>query len=212
MITEQKDVHLLVLDGLADWEPGYAVAHLNRPAPGVFSRYRVRTVGITGDRVRTMGGLTVTPDLTLEALEPARSALLILPGADVWAEPSADPALAKTRDFVAAGVPIAAICGATFGLARAGLLDDRRHTSNDATWLATSGYRGAAHYVNELVVDDRGVITAPAAGALEFARAILARLTVFPAKALEAWYGLYKTGKPEQYFAFVEALEHRAQA
>jgi putative intracellular protease/amidase len=210
MSHEQETVHLLVLDTLADWEPGYAVAHINRPAPGFPSRYRVRTVGITGKPVRTLGGLGIEPDLALEALEPSQSALLILPGAELWAEPSTDPALDKARAFVAAGVPVAAICGATFGLARAGLLDDRRHTSNDPGWLASSGYRGSAHYVNEPVVEDRGVITAPATAPLEFARTILARLGVFPAKALEAWYGLYKTGKPEHYFAFVKALDATA--
>src|SRR5687767_10046004 len=142
MPHEQRDVHLLVLDTLADWEPGYAVGHINRPAPGFPSRYRVRTVGITGKPVRTLGGLTITPDLALEALAPAHSSLLILPGADIWAESITDPALDKAREFIAAGVPVAAICGGVFALARASLLDDRRHTSNDAGWLASSGYRG----------------------------------------------------------------------
>jgi putative intracellular protease/amidase len=111
---------------------------------------------------------------------------------------------------VAAGVPVAAICGATFGLARAGLLDERRHTSNDKGWLATSGYRGGARYVNEPAVDDGGVITASAMASLEFARLILARLAVFPPKALEAWYGLFKTGDPACYYALTEALKDGA--
>jgi putative intracellular protease/amidase len=212
MAQQQKDVHLLVLDTLADWEPGFAVAHINRPSPGLTSRYRVRTVGMTGKPVRSVGGLTLVPDLPLEALAPADSAFLILPGADTWSEASTDPALAKAREFVGAGVPVAAICGATLGLARAGLLDDRRHTSNDPRFLASSGYRGSAHYVNAPAVEDRGVITASATAALDFARLILARLEVFSAPALEAWYALYKTGKAEHYFAFVEALEHGGAA
>lgn len=203
-----RDVHLFVLDTLADWEPGYAIAHVSRPAPGVPSRYRVRTVGLDRTPVRTCGGVTILPDLALAELDPADSAMLILPGADLWAGPETDPAIAKARAFVDAGVPVAAICGATFGLARGGLLDDRRHTSNDPGWLASSGYAGAAHYVAEAAVDDRGMITASAMAPLELARLVLARLEVFQPEALAAWYGLHKTADPAYYFAFVEALGH----
>jgi putative intracellular protease/amidase len=211
MITKQK-VHLLVLDTLADWEPGLAIAHINRPALGVESRYAVSTVGFELSPVRTAGGVTILPEVALADLRPAESAMLILPGADIWGDSRVEPALAKARDFVAAGVPVAAICGATFGLARAGLLDERRHTSNDPSFLASTGYRGAAHYVNEPVVDDRGVITASAMSSLEFARAILGRLQVFSAQALEAWYGLYKTRNPACYYAFVEAMKNAGTA
>src|SRR5512147_2547629 len=146
---DRRDVHLFVVDTMADWEPAFAVAHINRPAPGMPSRYRVRTVGLARTSIRSMGGLVITPDLTLSELVPEESAMLILPGADLWQDAATDPALESARDFVEADVPIAAICGATFGLARAGLLDDRRHTSNDPGWLASSGYRGAAYYVQE---------------------------------------------------------------
>ena len=205
--TATKDVHLFVLDSLSDWEPGYAIAHINRPAPNVASDYSVKTVGLSRAPIRTMGGLTVVPDLALGELVPAQSAMLILPGAEIWEDAKTDPALAKARAFIEAGVPVAAICGATFGLARAGLLDDRRHTSDAAEYLASSGYRGTALYVNEAVVDDRGVITASAMASLEFARAILERLRVFPKAALDAWYGLYTTRDPAYFFAFTKALE-----
>ena len=158
-----------------------------------------------------MGGLVITPDLGLSELVPEESAMLILPGADLWQDRTTDPALERARDFVEADVPIAAICGATFGLARAGLLDDRRHTSNDQRWLASSGYRGGSHYVREPAVEDRGVITASVTASLEFARLILAELEVFPSRALDAWYGLYKTGNPACYFEFMEALGHGGQ-
>ena len=204
----KKKVHLLVLDTLADWEPGLAIAHINRPAIGVESRYAVTTVGLDRKPARTVGGLTILPDLELRDLKPADSAMLILPGSDIWADSRVDPALTLAREFVAAGVPVAAICGATFGLARAGLLDDRRHTSNDPGFLASSGYRGGAHYANEPAVEDRGVITASAAASLEFARAILARLEVFSAQALAAWYGLYKTNDPACFHAWMAALKH----
>lgn len=194
-----EDVHLFVLNTMADWEPGFAIAHINRPMPGIESGFRVRTVGQDRTPVRSMGGLTIVPDLTLAELSPSESAMLILPGADLWSDASTDPVLSKAKEFVDAGVPVAAICGATFGLARAGLLDDRLHTSNDPGWLASSGYGGAAHYVQEPAVEDRGVITASVTASLEFAKLVLARLGIFSTKALEAWYGLYKTGDPAYY-------------
>jgi putative intracellular protease/amidase len=205
-----KDVHLLVLDTLSDWEPGFAIAYLNEPAPGMPSRYRVRSVGLSREPVVTKGGLRVLPELAVDELSPAESALLILPGSDIWAEPRTDVALEKALAFVKARVPVAAICGGTAGLARAGLLDTRRHTSNAPEFLASTGYAGASYYVNQSVVEDDGVITAPATASLEFARHLLEKLQVFSGPALEAWYALYRTGKPEHYFAFVEAVKQQA--
>ncbi len=203
-----REVHLFVLDTMADWEPGFAIAHINRPMPGVESGFRVKTVGLDRTPVRSMGGLTIMPDLSLSEVSPSKSAMLILPGADLWSDGSTDPALSLAKDFVAAGVPVAAICGATFGLARAGLLDDRRHTGNHPGWLASSGYGGAAHFVQEPAVEDRNVITASGMASLEFAKLVLARLGIFSTRALEAWYGLYKTGNPAYYLELMEALGH----
>ena len=45
-----EEVHLFVLDTMADWEPGFAIAHINRPMPGISSGFRVRTVGQDGRR------------------------------------------------------------------------------------------------------------------------------------------------------------------
>lgn len=207
---ETRDVHLLVLDTLADWEPGLAIAYLNQPAPGIPSRYRVRSVGLRLEPVVTKGGLRILPELTVDDISPAQSALLILPGADIWSEPRTDPALSKARELIEAGVPVAAICGATAGLARAGMLDHRRHTSNAPEFLAATGYAGGKHYVSQPVVEDDGVITAAATASLEFAKHLLEKLQVFSGPALAAWYALYRTGQPEHFFAFVEAVKRQA--
>jgi putative intracellular protease/amidase len=174
------------------------------------SKYRVRSVGLSGDPVLTKGGLRILPELTIAELSPDDSALLILPGADIWAEARTDPVLEVARAFVKAGVPVAAICGGTVGLARAGLLDERSHTSNAPEFLAATGYAGAGGYLSKPVVEDAGVITAPATASLEFARHLLEKLQVFSPPALEAWYALYRTGRPEHYFAFVEAMKEQA--
>lgn len=190
-------VHLFIFETLADWEPGFAIAGINKPAfqtqPG---RYGVKTVGLNPSPVKTMGGLTLLPDLTLDQLQPAQSAMLILPGGDTWDEGQNIEAAQKAKEFLAAGVPVAAICGATSALARAGILDDKRHTSNALDYLRATNYQGAALYLNEPAVTDNNLITAGGTAPLDFAYHIFKKLDLYPAETLEVWYGLFKTGDP----------------
>jgi putative intracellular protease/amidase len=208
MSSPASTVHLAVHDTLADWQPGLAVAHLvghpwRQRAPG---RFEVKTVGPSRDPIVTTAGIRILPDLTLDELGPADSAMLILAGGDAWVplydlraerDPGVDePDLLRTfarkaREFVDAGVPVAAIGGATAGLARVGLLDDRRHTSDVVAFLERSGYRGSDHFQEELAVTDGDVITASGTAPVEFAREIFARLDVFEPELLDTWYRLY---------------------
>lgn len=190
----QQTIHLAVFDTLADWEPGFAVANLNNPAfqkqPG---RYRVITVGESTEPVTTVGGVRILPDTTLDQLDPARSAMLILPGGSRWMTGDGNVPYAKqARAFVEAGVPVAAICGATVGLAAEGLLDDRAHTGNSLDEISTSGYAGAAHYRDEPAVTDRGVITAGGIAPIEFAREIFTLLDVYDPAVLAAWFAMFR--------------------
>ncbi|HYH81307.1 MAG TPA: type 1 glutamine amidotransferase family protein [Longimicrobium sp.] len=199
---EARTVHLFVLDTLADWETGYAVAGINNPEyqknPGA---YRVRTVGPTRDPVRTMGGVTIVPDLALDEVTPADSAMLILPGAQTWDHGEHADAVEKARAFLDAGVPVAAICGATAGLARGGVLDGRRHTSNALEYLRQApGYGGEARYAEEPAVLDRDLVTAGGVSPVDFARKIFERLELYDAPVLEAWYTLYKHGDPAGFY------------
>jgi putative intracellular protease/amidase len=132
--------------------------------------------------------------------------MLVLPGADTWLEDGGNAAFAwKARDFLDAGVPVAAICGATWGLAAEGLLDDRRHTSNAAEFLAATGYGGGDRYVDAPAVTDGDLVTASATAPVEFAREVLARLHVYEPQVLEAWYKLYGLHDPAGYFELMAA-------
>lgn len=206
-----KTVHVAIYEGLADWEIGHVTAAINDPRfhaePG---RWRTRTVGLDDEAVRTMGGLRLVPDLWLDELDPADSELLILPGAAGWNDGAVDPHrwAATARRFLDAGVPVAAICGATYGLADAGLLDDRIHTSSARQYLeAAPGYRGAPYFLQTDATTDRGVITAGTTHGVAFAREILRTLGVFSAPVLDAWAALHTTHAPEHYFALMQAAE-----
>ena len=188
-----SDVYVLVFDGFADWEPAHALAELRRSG-----KRHVVVVGFNRNPVISMGGLRVLPDRSLHEVSPDQIGLLILPGGDLWESFHYDePALsALLRQLDAAGAPIAAICGATLPLARAGLLNDRRHTSTVPGDLNSApGYSGAAHYVAEPAVTDRGVITASGLANVDFAREVLAMLGVFSKADQALWFDMYKSGR-----------------
>jgi putative intracellular protease/amidase len=185
--------HLLVFDGFADWEAAYAIAELRRSG-----HHQVVTVGYTGEPVISMGGLCVLPDVDLAEVEAESIRILILPGGDAWEQAPTDEALvALLRHLMTARTPVAAICGATLALARAGLLQGRKHTSNGLGYLQDKvpGYTGAADYVDSLAVRDRGLITASGLGPLEFAREIFTELGVFSPEDTAEWYRIFKEGR-----------------
>jgi len=199
-------VHVAVFDTLADWEIGYATAHIRRDQwqrePG---RYSVVTVGPTREPVTTMGGLRITPDIALAELRSDDSAMLILAGGDRWAEASMAGFRAAARRFLAAGVPVAAICGATFGLALEGLLDDRAHTSNAAEYLTYSGYAGGDRFVTEPAVTDGDLITASAVAPVHFAQAVFSRLGLYEPGVAASWFKLYGERDPAGFFELMSA-------
>lgn len=199
--TSPRTVVLYATDTMADWEYGYLVAGLGMSGGAI----RLVVAGETAEPVRTMGGLRVQPDAALDELDPADIAMLVLPGADTWAE-GHETALELARRLDAAGTPVAAICGGTLGLARAGLLDERRHTSNAAEFPGFAAeYRGAEHYVEAKAVVDAGVITAGATAPIEFAKAVFETLGAMPQSVVDAWYGLYTTGERRYYDELVGA-------
>jgi len=144
---KKPTAHLGIYDTLADWEVGHLIAEL-RTGRFTGTPWNIATVAESREPITTMGGLRILPDLLLEDLDPDSSNLLILPGADMWDAGGGGAYAATAARFLDAGVPVAAICGATVGLARAGLLDKRTHTSAAAEYLMASGYEGGDHYVD----------------------------------------------------------------
>ena len=202
-----RNVHLFVFDSMADWEAAFAIAGINNPqfqrAPG---RYRVVTVGSTTQPITTMGGMRILPEISLSDIDPDQSAMLILPGGDRWESRCNLEAIQVARTFFVEAVPIAAICGATLALARAGMLDDFHHTSNSREYLAASGYRGGSFYCEAPAVTDEGVITASGIAPVEFAREIFRTLGLYSREALDAWYALHRFGDTSRYSDLLECV------
>ncbi|MGW6933145.1 DJ-1/PfpI family protein [Lentzea sp. NPDC054927] len=201
-----QTVYLVLADKLADWEYGHVAAQVNlqqfQVQPG---RYEIRTVGLTTDPIRTLGGVRMLPDIALDDVSLDDAAMLVLPGGDGW-ESGELAAFGKlARRFREAGKPVAAICGATVALAAEGLLDDVAHTSNFLEGLGS--YGGAALYRDERVVRDQGVITAGGASALEWAREVLAELEALSPQTLQAWYEFNRDDTVEAFGKLVASVQ-----
>ena len=188
-----KAVYLLVVPGFADWEPAHALAELRR-----HGGYRVEVVGLSGAAVESMGGLHVQPTRSLSDIDPADVAVFILPGGDRWESAPMEPELAALlRRLDSAGVPLAAICGATVAIARAELLRGRRHTSNGRKYLEAHvpGYAGGGEYVDAPAVRDRGLITASGLADVEFAAELFNELGVLSEPDRRTWTDLFRSGR-----------------
>lgn len=197
----RKPVHLAVYDTYADWEPGHTTAHL------ALAGYEIRTVAPADGPVTSMGGLRVLPDLPLDALRPEDSALLLLTGASLWdTGDTLAPFARAARAFLDAGVPVAAICGATAGLAREGLLDDRAHTSGSPHYLAATGYRGGGRYTEADAVTDGLLVTAGPTEPVAFAREVFRLLGAYDETVIDPWFRLFHDSDPAAYAAYEKAL------
>ena len=199
-----QDVVLYATDTMADWEYAHLTTGLAMAAEQQADRFQLRVLADGQDEVRTAGRLRLRADGDLGVADVESVALLVLPGADTWFA-GHDRVLTLARALLDKGTPVAGICGATYGLARAGLLDSREHTSNARDFLEPSGYAGAGRYREERVVEDGNLITAPATAPVDFSAAIFRRLELFPPNIVDAWYGLYTTGDQRYFDALVGA-------
>ena len=206
-------VYIYLLATMADWELGHISAELNsqrffrQNAPAVC----VKTAAFTKEPVKTMGGLTVIPDCTVDEIEVNEKCVLILPGADTWGDVKNAGVIAKAAELLEAGGTVCAICGATVALAHAGLLDNRHHTSNGAGFLEMfcPSYKGTAYYIDKPAVLDGNLITAGATGGLLFAKKIIERLDVFSKTTLEEWYAYFSTDEAGHFFALMQSVQGR---
>lgn len=188
---ENRTAHILVFDGFADWEPASALAELRR----TFG-FSVQTMGVTKNVVTSMGGIRVLPDLLISEVQPKLTSILILPGGDVWMREEIHEVTRLIKDLVESGRPVAAICAATLSLARAGLLDDRRHTSNGYAFIPkyVANYRGQRLYQRVRAVADRNVITANGLAPFAFAAEIFRKLVPDRENDIATYEALYSRG------------------
>ena len=203
-------IYVYTLNTMADWEIGYVTAELNsgrffkKDAPEV----SVKTVGISKEPVKTMGGLTILPDCVVDDITVNNKSVLLLPGGNTWDNPKHSSIVKKAAELLSVGATVCAICGATVALANAGLLDHRPHTSNGVGFLDMfcPNYKGQSYFFDMPSVSDGNLITASVTGALLWAKQIIERLDVFRPDTLEAWYAYFSTGEAQHFFTLMQTL------
>ncbi|WP_430392007.1 DJ-1/PfpI family protein [Dyella sp. 20L07] len=192
-------VYFLAFDGFADWHAAQALCEIRRPG-----EWRLQTVGFSMQPVLSMGGLRVSPELTLDELDLARAALLIVPGGYLWERGQGDEAVVAVARVHAGGAPVAAVDSGVLVLGRAGLLDACRHTGSWPGHIGTHvpAYTGADQYDPQvLAVSDGGVITASQLGSVEFAREVIRTLDLYNPSDREHWFRLFKHALPPPWCA-----------
>ena len=202
------NIYLYVLDTLSDWEIGYITAELHsgrfldKSVP-----FSLVKISASLNPVTTMGGMTITPDAALGDIRFANGDMLILPGGDTWMNEEHKAVLSMVPSLLESGVSVAAICGATIALAGCGVLNGRRHTSNDRGFLLSIFPEySAENYVEVPAVSDGGLITASGFAPIEFAYEVFRRTKVMTDETREAWLGLNRTRDSRYFFALMQSI------
>lgn len=190
MQQPKKTVLVYVFEGFADWESAYVCAELNQT-----DSFEVRTVSPDRTPLRSMGGIAVLPDCTLEDAPESFAALLLI-GGNAWLDPDSGigAVLPLVERALAQGALVGGICNGATYLAEHGFLDDRAHTGNTREYMQQCAphYRGAERFVEAQAVADQGVVTANGSASLEFAREVLRELGA--KEDPDAWCKLHKDG------------------
>lgn len=156
--------------GWADWEAGAVLALLREHL-----KVQIEVATPTGDPETSIGGVLAAADYRFDDPVLSDADVFILIGSDAWSE-GENPAInALIRQAFADGKPVAGICAGTTALARAGLFDGRKHTSNGKEWLESvvPGYAGGAHYIDTpKAVTDGKLVSASGLAPVTFAAAV----------------------------------------
>jgi putative intracellular protease/amidase len=175
-----KRLAVILIDSFAEWEFGlltsvardYLGAEVTFHTPG-------------GRTVTAEGGLRAEADGAIEDLNLANVDALVVVGSSHWSKGTAPDLNRLLQGVDESGRTLGFICQGTLAAARAGMLNERAHTSNNLETLKKAAvYRGSEHYVDTpRAVRDGNIITAPGSAPVTFAIEMLNAL--WPEKAGE---------------------------
>lgn len=199
----KKTVYLYLLNSFAEWEICFLTQafSIQEMLGKEKIKFEIKTVSTSRNQIKSIGGLTVIPDCTLEELDENKAAALLLAGSTEWNNDNNKDILQQTVTFLNHGILVGAICGATLALADLKILNTFRHTSNSPDYLSyfSTQYTGQDLYCDSPACIDHNLVTASSAGSLLWTKYILDYLQVFPEKFNQSWYNYFTTGNP-QYF------------
>ncbi|RWF46816.1 MAG: glutamine amidotransferase [Mesorhizobium sp.] len=177
-MPENKTIGFLFIEGFADWEYGLLAA-------SAVEWFGARAVSLTpgGKPVTGISGFRLTPDRSADADDNIDLDAVAVIGSDQWAGKAPPDASELLTAVAARGGVVGGICAGTLALARAGMFEKARHTSNGRDWINRheAGYAGDGNYqdVQHAVADGR-IVSAPGSAPGTFALAFLQ--TLYPEK------------------------------
>jgi putative intracellular protease/amidase len=177
-MSEQKTIGVLFIDRFADWEYGLLAA-------SAVEWFGARALSLTpdGKPVTSASGFLLTPDRSAKVDENTDLDAIAVIGSDQWVDDPPEISGLLTAIAMRGGV-VGGICAGTLALARAGLFDKAKHTSNGRDWINEKepGYAGAQNYqdVPHAVADGR-IASAPGSAPGTFALAYLK--TLYPQRS-----------------------------
>lgn len=174
MTAAPKTIGLLFIEGYADWEYGLLAA-------SAVEWFGIKAVSLSphASPLKSIGGFRLIADRSAEIEENRGLDGVAVIGSDGWAAEGAPDVSALLKAVAARGGTVGGICAGTLALARAGLFEGVRHTSNGRDWILAHepAYAGAAGYQDvPHAVRDGNIVTAPGSAPGTFAIAFLEAL------------------------------------
>ncbi len=188
-----KTVLFVILDKFSDWESTYLstfILALGR------NEYSVKTVSLTKESVKTIGGFTVLPDYDIQSA-PKDFEALVLVGGMSWRNETALQVKPLVQYALDNNKLLGAICDAAGFLATQGFLNNVNHTANDLNDIkkwAKEAYTGDEKYIAQPAVRGNNIVTANGTATLEFTKEMLLALEIAPEDTILEWYNFYKLG------------------
>lgn len=136
-----KPITIIVTEGYSDWEIA-VLAAVGRAFYGA----DIRFASPNGGQVTSAAGFTIADT---DRFEAPHGGVVVVCGGPAFEGNDAPDLSEGLKQARFNGCVIAGICGGTIALARSGLLDEVRHTSNGPGYLTqfASSYRGTAAYI-----------------------------------------------------------------
>ncbi len=159
-------------------------------------RYVNKVVAPTLEPVKSIGGFRTVPDYSFETM-PEDYAALVLIGGFGWMTPVAEQIVPIVRKAIDSGKIVGAICNGASFMAKAGFLNDVKHTGNGLEQLQLWGgdnYTNPDGYVHVQAVSDNNIVTANGSATLEFAKELLLLLENDTPERIEMYYQFNKQG------------------
>lgn len=187
----KKKIFVFLFDGFSDWEISYLTPEIKKN-----KEFEVIYFSKDGKPILSMGGLSISPEISLTEIKTDDVEMLILPGGVAWEKNENDFIESFVKNLFEKGKAIAAICAATTYLGKKGFLDNLKHTSNDLNYLKgiAPQYTGEESYINSFAVTDKNIITANGIAPIEFAREIFKKVNLYNDNDIEKWFQLFKNG------------------